>query len=95
MTAGSLEENFEAADHNHDGKLDRTEAPLHIIQRADKNADGKMSLKELETAFARLKDKLFAPPTAAQMRRMQRGGPGGPPSAAIGLANSVWLLASG
>jgi hypothetical protein len=77
-----IDDEFERADRNHDGKLDSGEAPLHIIVRADKNKDGHLDLKEMEQAYARLEDKLFAPPTAAERRKLPppRGGPGPPPT---------------
>lgn len=77
----SIEQYFKKLDRNGDGRLDRTELPLHIIFRADTNKDGELSLSELKRAYKKRGQKLFAPPTAAEMRRLPRGGPpqfGGP-----------------
>lgn len=77
----TLADQFRRADHNHDGKLDRGEMPLHIIHRADRNKDEALTLDELEAAHKKRGDALFSPPTAAELRRLPRRGgpPGGPP----------------
>jgi len=82
----SIEKYFKQLDTNHDGRLDRTELPLHIINRADTNKDGELTLSELKQAYKKRGQKLFSPPTAAEMRRLPRGGPQqfgqGPPGGA-------------
>jgi len=60
-------------DTNHDGRLDATELPLYIINRADTTKDGELTLGELKKAFKKLGQKLFAPPTPAEARRLPRG----------------------
>ncbi len=95
----SIEQYFNKLDTNHDGRIDPTELPLHIIFRADTNKDGELTLNELIQAYKKRGQRLFAPPTAAEMRRLPRGGPpgggegppgggppgGGPPSRTGGL----------
>ncbi len=79
----SIEQYFKKLDTNHDGRLDPTELPLHIINRADPNKDGELTLSELKQAYKKRGQRLFAPPTAAELRRSPYGGPppagGGPP----------------
>jgi hypothetical protein len=78
----SIEQYFKKLDTNQDGRLDPTELPLHIIYRADTSKDGELTLSELKQAYKKRGQRLFAPPTAAEMRRLPRGGPpqadGGP-----------------
>jgi hypothetical protein len=71
----TIEAYFKKLDTNGDGKLDPTEIPLHVISRADSNKDGELSLRELQQAFKKRGQKLFSPPTPAEMRRLPRGGP--------------------
>jgi serine/threonine protein kinase len=71
----SIEQYFKKLDTDHDGKLDPSELPLHIINRADTSKDGELTLSELKKAFKKLGQKLFAPPTPAEMRRLPGGGP--------------------
>jgi serine/threonine protein kinase len=71
----SIEDYFPKVDTNHDGRLDSTELPLHIIRRADTDKDGELTMHELQQAYKRKGRKLFSPPTAAEMRRLPRGGP--------------------
>ena len=73
----ALENLFKQADHNHDGRLDPTEFPMHIIRRAAKNGEQSVSLEESKRAFQRLGPALFAPPTADEQRRLPNP-PGGP-----------------
>jgi serine/threonine protein kinase len=75
----ALEDFFNSADHNKDGKLDRTELPMHIIFRAAKSGQNTVTLSDLKKAFKKLGEKLFAPPTVAEQRRLQRMRPGPPP----------------
>jgi serine/threonine protein kinase len=79
----SIEQYFQKLDTNHDGRLDPTELPLHIIYRADTNKDGELTLSELKQAYKKRGQRLFSPPTAAEMRRLPQGAPppagGGPP----------------
>lgn len=85
---------FRKADTNGNDNLEPHETPMHIIHRADKNKDHYASLREMQTAFKLYKEKLFYPPTAAELKMLQRGpgkrgkppgpppggfGPGGPP----------------
>jgi serine/threonine protein kinase len=78
----SIEQYFHKLDTNGDDRLDPSELPLHIINRADTNKDGELTLSELKQAFKKRGQRLFNPPTAAELRRLPRGGPpppgGGP-----------------
>lgn len=74
----ALEERFTTADRNRDGRLDRSEAELHIIHRADKNDDEVLELSELRAAFGRLGQKLFAPPTSRELKKLPQPPPNGP-----------------
>ncbi len=67
----ALDDFFEKADENHDGKLDRNEMPLLIIIRAatKKNPDT-VTLKDMEKAFKKLGKKLFQPPTKRELQRI-------------------------
>jgi hypothetical protein len=82
----SIEQYFKKLDTNGDGRIDPTELPLHIIHRADTNKDGELTLSELKQAYKKRGQRLFAPPTAAEMRRLPHGGPpqagGEPPGGA-------------
>jgi serine/threonine protein kinase len=78
QTPDPVEEVFQKADRNRDGRLDAGEVPLHILMRADKNNDNVVDRKELRKAHDRLKEKLFGPPSAAERRKLPRG-PGGQP----------------
>jgi EF hand len=69
----TIEQYFRKLDTNHDGRLDATELPLHIINRADTTKDGELTLSELKKAFKKLGQKLFAPPMPAETRRLPRG----------------------
>jgi hypothetical protein len=84
----TIEQYFRKLDTNHDGRLDATELPLYIINRADTTKDGELTLSELKKAFRKLGQKLFAPPTPAETRRLPRGtGPlneGAPPGQRTG-----------
>jgi hypothetical protein len=71
----TIEAYFKKLDLNGDRRLDPSEIPMHVILRADTNKDGELTLHELQQAFKKRGRKLFAPPTAAEMRRL----PGGPP----------------
>jgi serine/threonine protein kinase len=73
----ALENFFKQADHNHDGRLDPTELPMHIIRRAVKNGGQSVNFEELKRAFQRLGPALFAPPTAEEQRKLPSpiGGP--------------------
>lgn len=72
-----LQNRFEQADRNRDGRLDPSEFPKHVLQRADKNKDGAVTLAEMQQAHARQKEKLFARPSASQRRKLPP--PGGRP----------------
>jgi len=78
----ALKKYFDEADHNRDGKLDPSEAPMHILHRAVKTPNRGATYADLERAYKRLGAKLFDPPTADEMRKLPkgppRGGPGGP-----------------
>jgi len=81
MTKEELREKFKQHDRNGDNKLDPTETPMHIIKRADKSGDHKLTLVEVERAFQRLGAQLFAEPTEEEKRRLPRPPeqrPGGP-----------------
>jgi hypothetical protein len=84
----TIDQYFRKLDTNHDGRLDATELPLYIINRADTTKDGELTLSELKKAFKKLGQKLFAPPTPAEIRRLPRGsGPlneGAPPGQRTG-----------
>jgi hypothetical protein len=84
----TIDQYFRKLDTNHDGRLDATELPLYIINRADTTKDGELTLSELKKAFRKLGQKLFAPPTPAETQRLPRGtGPlneGAPPSQRTG-----------
>jgi len=76
-----LRQQFEQYDRNGDGKLDPTETPIHIIKRADKSGDNKLTLIEVERAYQRLGAQLFAEPSEEEKRRLPRPPeqrPGGP-----------------
>jgi hypothetical protein len=72
-----LKQFFERKDTNHDWKLDPREVPLHIIMRADTNDDRLLTPDELKRAFTNRKQRLFAKPSADEMRRLPRRPPGG------------------
>lgn len=85
LSKEALAQKFHETNRNGDGKLDLTETPMHIIKRADKNGDQKLTLIEVERAYQRLGAKLFAEPSADEMRKIPRppeqrpGGRPGPP----------------
>lgn len=66
-----LDDFFDKADQNHDGKLDRTELPLAIIIRAatKKNPDT-VTKKDMERAFKKLGKKLFQQPNKREVQRI-------------------------
>lgn len=53
---------FGRLDGNEDGVLDFGEAPRRLMERADKNRDGELTLKELEDAAAEHGRNMFRPP---------------------------------
>lgn len=67
---------FVKYDADKNGQLDPTEAPLHIILRADTNGDQMMSEEELKVAKAKLADRLFAEPTEQENQQRAGMGPG-------------------
>ncbi len=82
----SLEEYFRKLDANGDNRLDSSELPRYVIDRADTNRDDALTLNELEQAFKKSGRELFSPPASAETVPRPSGGPGsGNPSAHSGL----------
>ena len=82
----TIEQYFKKRDANGDERLDPSELPLHVVNRADTNKDGELTLRELQLAFKRRGMRLFSPPTPTEMRRMPRGPL--PPPGAPGVGSS-------
>ncbi len=57
-----IDEEMRKFDRNEDGVLSKGELPPHVMARADKNKDGKVTRKELEDAHKKYREKLHAPP---------------------------------
>ena len=53
---------FKKSDRNRDDQLDPTELMLHVIHRADANQDEMVTLKELQDAYKKLGQRVFAEP---------------------------------
>jgi hypothetical protein len=70
----TIEQYFRKLDTNHDGKLDSTELPRYVINRADTTKDGELTLSELKKAFKKLGQKLFAPPMPGGSQGQRNGG---------------------
>jgi hypothetical protein len=82
----SIEQYFRKLDANGDNRLDSSELPRYIINRADTNGDDELTLTELQQAFKKRGQQLFGPPASAETLSPPSGGPGsGNPSAHSGL----------
>lgn len=82
----SLEVYFRKHDANGDNRLDSTELPRYIIDRADTNRDDQLTLNELQQAFKKRGQELFSPPASTETVPRPSGSPGsGNPSAHSGL----------
>jgi hypothetical protein len=82
----SIEQYFRQLDTNGDDRLDASELPRYVINRADINRDETLTLNELQQAFKKRGQELFSPPGSAGSVPPPSGGPGlGNPSAHSGL----------
>jgi len=63
-------DDFDASDGDHDDHLTRDEYPLHIIQRADSDGDGRLTRQEFDAARKRLGPALFFPPSPDEEREL-------------------------
>lgn len=82
----SIEQYFRKLDANGDNRLDSSELPQYVINRADTNRDDSLTLNELQQAFKKRGQQLFGPPASAEPVPPPSGGPSsGNPSAHSGL----------
>jgi serine/threonine-protein kinase len=57
-----VKQEFAKFDQNGDDVLTEDELPEHVFKKVDTNKDGKGTLKELEAAYKKYRDRLHAPP---------------------------------
>lgn len=57
-----VKQEFAKFDQNGDNVLTEDELPEHVFKKIDTNKDGKGTLKELEAAYKKYRDRLHAPP---------------------------------